>query len=189
MRRLTALALPVLVIGSAWLLISRAGLIGLGHRSTALTITQLQLQSKLSVLRVPVTDVQTTELNGYVGGVQLVLQVHGDVELMVDLSQAQLEDIDESTRCATLVLPDPIPSRPRLDHERTRIYQIDRTGLWQIVPGQAAEAKLVDAAMAEAQRTLERAAHDPEIIQQARAHAVRLMQDAAASLGWTLEVR
>ena len=114
---------------------------------------------------------------------------HGDVELTVDLSQARLEDIDEATRCATLVLPDPIPSRPRLDHERTRIYQIDRTGLWQIVPGQAAEAKLVDAAMAEAQRTLERAAQDPKIIQRTRAHAARLLQDAAASLGWTLEVR
>ena len=189
MRRLTALGGLVLLIGSAWLLVSRADLIGIGHRSTALTITQLQLESKLSVLRIPVTDVQTTELNGYVGGVRLVLQVHGDVELTVDLSKARLEDIDESTRCATLVLPDPIPSRPRLDHERTRIYQIDRTGLWQIVPGQAAEAKLVDAAMAEAQRTLERAAQDPKITRQAHAHAARLLQDAAASLGWTLEVR
>lgn len=189
MRRLTALAVAVLLIGSVWLLISRAGLIGFGHRATALTLREIQLQAKLTVVTVPITSVQTTELNGYVGGVRLVLQVHGDVELTVDLSKARLEDIDESTRCATLVLPDPIPSRPRLDHERTRIYRIDRTGLWQIVPGQAAEAKLVNAAMAESQRTLERAAHDPEIIQQARAHAVRLMQDAAASLGWTLEVR
>ena len=50
----------------------------------------------------------------------------------------------------------------------TALYQIDRTELWRIVLGQAAEAKLVDAAMAGAQRTLKIAAQDPEIIRQAR---------------------
>ena len=63
------------------------------------------------------------------GGIRCVLVVNGEVALGVDLEKARIEDIDPDARTVTLILLLPKVHYARLDHERTKIYSINRQGL------------------------------------------------------------
>ena len=41
-------------------------------------------------------------------------------------------------RTATLVLPSPRAASPRVDHSRTRLFEVRDEGLWVVVPGDGA---------------------------------------------------
>lgn len=92
-------------------------------------------------------------------------------------------------RHAALVLPAPRVERPRLDHERTRVYRIDRTGAWFVIPGDAAEAELASHAMQSAQAMLAEVAGRPEFTERARRHAESVLKAFFRNVGWSLQVR
>jgi hypothetical protein len=127
------------------------------------TIERLQNLSSLVTLRVPVCDVVDVKAKGFLGlRTRVALIVKGDVEIGTDLSQARLE---RSAVCATeytLYLPQPTTRRPRLDHQRTRTYAIDR---WWFAPP-APEA--VDYAFAKAEKIIKQTAHDEGLLEDAR---------------------
>lgn len=153
------------------------------------TIEQIQQLASLTVLHVPVADVQVYTLTGYTGGIQAVLVVRGDVEISTDLAAARLEAVDADHRQAYLVLPAPKAVRPRVDHERTRIYKIDRSGLWQMIPGEAGERDLVNKALQDAQRLIGEVGAQAELIDQARSRTKEVMMEFFRALGWRVETR
>lgn len=153
------------------------------------TVEQVQKLSKLVSLRVPISDVQVSELRGFTGGLRLVLAVHGDVEIATDLSAASFEQIDPEKKTALLVLPRPRPMRPRLDHEKTRILELDRNGLWRWVNGEAGEQVLTNRAMAYAQQVLGEVAAKAEIADQGCRHTETVMREFFGAMGWTVTLQ
>lgn len=127
---------------------------GLTHTSTALTIEQIQQMRRLVTLRVPVSDVQSSRAEGWTGGLNLLLIVHGEIQFGVDLEEARLEQVDEQARTAVLVLPPPRMFSAHLDHQKTRVYQAHRTGLWKLLPGEAGASQLLEKALSQAQQNL-----------------------------------
>jgi len=159
------------------------------HRSTRPTIEQVRELASLVTLDVPISDTQVSKLKGFVGGVELILSVHGDVQIATDLSQARFDRIDERVQSATLTLPRPLVQRPRIDHEKTRILEITRGGMWRLVPGQAGESALINQAMLTAQHMLADTATDPKLITQARDHTEKIVCGFFATLDWRIDVQ
>ncbi len=160
-----------------------------GAYHTGLTLERLAELSELLVVEVEVSDVLVSSLEGRTGGVQIVLMVKGDVSLGVDLSKARFESIDNVNRVAVLTLPPPSPSRPRLDHSRTRTVLIRKQGLWQLSPGTRPYAVVVDHAMAEAEKLVSSAGATKEADGRAREHAEKVLQSFFRSLDWKVEIK
>jgi hypothetical protein len=162
------------------------------HQSNLLSIQQVRKLATLVAMEVPISDVQVSELEGIAGGAKLVLAVHGEVPFGVDLEQARLEAIDSETRRATIVLPRPAAGKPRLDHSRTRIVELQRNGLWQALPSGlpgSPEKTLANRAMAAAQRVLAEAATRPDLSAKACQHAESVLVNFLGATGWTIQVR
>ena len=156
------------------------------HRS--ILISRIAEVAELTTLKVPVSQVMTSELAGYVGGISCIVVVNGEVALGVDLEKARIEDIDPDNRTATLILPPPEVHYARLDHERTKVYSIDRHGLWWLALGDEAPQKLVNKAMREAQSVIEVAVQEPQLTSKARDQADRVLNDAVGTAGWSLRI-
>ena len=152
-------------------------------------IDQVKKLAALVTLEVPISDVQVSEISGLTGSIRLAVAVHGDVAIATDLGAARFENIDDLERTAIVVLPRPSPTRPRLDHDKTRIIEIQRTGMWQILLGQAGESALTNRALAAAQNALAQAADDPEIAKKACAHTEAVIHNFFAALGWDVTVQ
>lgn len=159
------------------------------HHSQALKLEQVRKLGELVTLDVPVSDVQTSTLEGFTGSVSLVMLVHGSVQVSTDLELAQLTVTDAAQRHAVLTLPAPRTARPRLDHDRTQVYRNDRTGLWRLFPTPGAEAAVYDRAMQQAQRLIESAADQPDLIDQARRRTADVLAPFFAALDWQVELR
>lgn len=159
------------------------------HRSTAPTIEQVRELASLVTLDVPISDVHLSELSGFTGGLQLVMSVKGDVQIATDLSAARFDRVNEQLRTATLVLPRPKPQRPRLDHEKTRVIELTRSGLWRLLPTETGESALTNRAMLAAQRVLAETAEKPQLITQARDHTQKIICGFFDALGWTITVQ
>jgi hypothetical protein len=153
------------------------------------TIEQVQQLSELVTLKVDVADIQQTEIRGYVGGTKAAILVKGDVRLAVDLSQAKFQTISENRKMAVLVLPQPHVSSPRLDHARTRLFTVQDQGLWQIVPGDAAQTAVLNKAYREAQDVVRRAGQSPELVEQAKRQAEKVLTTFFEAMGWKVVVR
>jgi hypothetical protein len=157
--------------------------------SPALRIEQVQQLAALVTLHVPITDVHTAQIEGLTGSVKMTLAVRGDVDIATDLSRARFEDMNPLEKSATLLLPHPEPMRPRLNHERTRVINIHRTGMWKLNPGQAGEQTLTNQAMRDAQRILANASQNPQLIEQGCQHTQQVFTNFFEALGWNVQVQ
>ncbi len=157
--------------------------------SSGPTIENVQRLARLVALRIAISDVHMSQLRGYTGSVRMVLLVKGEVEVATDLQQARFEAVDVAAHTATLMLPIPLAGNPRLDHERTRIYCIDRSGLWAFLPGQAGEAELANQCMQEAQRLLAQASVKPSLMAEARDHAEQVLGGFFEALQWHVTIK
>src|SRR5438552_624809 len=135
---------------------------------TGLTIEQIQPLSSLVTTRVEVADVVETTLGGYTGGIKVAILVKGDFLLGIDLSKARFEAVDREHRTATLVLPQPSVTSPRVDHSRTRVFGISTSGLWQILPTDEGKSVVINRAYGDAQRIVEGAAGEPALLERSR---------------------
>ena len=75
--------------------------------------------------------------------------IRGDALLAVNLSQAAIAEKDESAKRATIRLPQPEILQARVDHERTRTWEV-RSMVW--LPWNAHHDRLRDEVMLQAQR-------------------------------------
>jgi hypothetical protein len=162
-----------------------------GHTThLGLTVERLQPLSSLVTARVDVADVVETTLAGHTGSVRVAILVKGDFLLGTDLSAARFEHVDVTARTATLVLPPPAATSPRVDHARTRVFAISTNGLWQVVPGgDEAAAAVVNRAYADAQRIVMTAADDRALLDRARRQAESVLRTFFGAVGWTVKIR
>jgi len=150
--------------------------------STGPTVEQIQELADLIVLRVQVADV----LEGvHPEGAQMAVLVRGDCDLVIDLTRAAIAQRDEQQHTARVRLPEPKPVRPRVDHERTRIYNAERT-TW--IPWRDPRDELYEQVMARAQELVAQASAAPDQIARAKRHAELLITAFYRELGWKVEL-
>jgi hypothetical protein len=184
------LLLLILCLGAlAMLCFHKGSPVTNGNESPGIRIEQIQQLASLTTLHVPIAEVQVYQLQGYTGGIQAAMVLKGDVELATDLTAARLEAVDTGARQLILVLPAPHVARPRLDHERTKIYRIDRSGLWQVVLGDAGESELINRALQDAQQMIAQVGSQRELIEQARCRTNELISSFFHVLGWHVQIQ
>ena len=115
--------------------------------------------------------------------------MRGDLLLGVDVSRVRLDSVDPRARTAVAVLPPPDVISPRVDHEGSRIFAVTENGLWQLVPGDAAQAAAVNEGLAAAQALVARAGRDPALGEAARRHAEQSIGSFYRALDWQVSVR
>lgn len=149
--------------------------------STGPTVEQVKELSELVVYRCQIADV----IKGESSAARAAILVKGDCDLAIDLNQAKVLDVDPARRTARIVLPLPRVMRPRVDHERTTVYSVDRTSLNPFVDDRG---RLLGQAMQEAQRLIEQAANSPDFVQAAKRHAEGNIKAFYRALGWTVSI-
>jgi hypothetical protein len=152
------------------------------------TIEQVRQLSALVTTKVEVADVQETEIKGVTGGVKAAILVKGDLLLTIDLEQARFESVDTHAKAAVLILPQPKVMSPRLDHEKTRVFGLSESGLWVLVPGDAADVALLNQAYREAQEVVAGVGHDPKLVQQAKSQAESVLASYFEAIGWRMKI-
>lgn len=145
------------------------------------TIERLEQLSHLVATRVYVADVLIGEGNGCRG----VWLVHGDALIAVDLSKAAVVTKDDTTKKATICLPQPEILQARVDHERTRVFEVKST-TW--IPWASDSDSLRDAVYAHAQRLVARAAGSGENLSQAKSSAENVIRGFYSEVGWHVTV-
>jgi len=103
----------------------------------------------------------------------------------VDLSRAEILDKDYEARRATIRLPPPEVMQARVDHQRTKTWQVSRMA-W--LPWNADQDGLRDSVMLQAQQLVAQAAGSAESIQQAKAAAAAIIAGFFNEVGWRVEV-
>ncbi len=87
------------------------------------------------------------------------------------------------------MIPTPKPDRPRVDHDRTKIYELQKTGLALINPFADPRADLLADCMRAAQEDVERAVHDAEFIAKAKEQTELLLRTFYRQWGWDVKVQ
>jgi hypothetical protein len=149
--------------------------------STGPTVTQLEKLGQITVLKLTVSDVLQGEGYGYKGA----WLVKGDVLYSIDMTQAKVVETSEGSKTATISLPLPQVVSPRVDHNRTVTYSVDKKS-W--IPFTGDQSKLRDRSMKEAQDLVERAAARSDNVDVARRNAEMLVALMYKLVGWTVDV-
>lgn len=185
MRTILVLAvLAILSVPVAALLLRRVRLPPLAAPvvvSQGPTVDRLQRLSHLVTTKVLISDVLVAEGEGHAGS----WLVKGDGLLGVDLRRAKIVAKDDVTHRATIRLPLPELLQSRVDHERTRCWQVRKTA-W--LPWSGDGDKLRDQVMLEAQKLVATAAQSQEFVSQSKLSAEAIIAAFYAEVGWHVAV-
>jgi len=149
--------------------------------STGPTIERLERLSSLVTSRVYVADVLIGDDNGCRG----VWLIRGDSLIAVNLGKATIVEKDELAKRATIRLPLPEVLQARVDHERTKTWEV-RTTTW--ILWHANQDRLRDEVMLQAQRLVAQAAASKENIEQAKRAAEVIIGALYEHVGWNVKV-
>ena len=141
------------------------------------TRERLEQLSHLVTARVYIADVLTGEGKGCRGA----WLIRGDALIAVDMSKAAVIAKDEQAKTVTIRLPLPEVLQSRVDHARTKTWQVQTT-TW--VPWTSDQDGLRDAVMHQAQELVGHAASSAENLQQAKTAATTLIGSFYAEVGW-----
>jgi hypothetical protein len=150
--------------------------------STGPTIEQIQSLGQLVSTRVTISDILTGEADD-VRGVWLI---KGDALLGIDLTSPTVEVEDRDKHRAVIHLDEPTVLSARVDHERSMTWDVRRTS-W--LPWRGDTDRLRDRAMYHAQRLVEHAAGQPDIVKEAKRNAERALADVYRAVDWHVEIR
>lgn len=148
-------------------------------------IEDIRQIAQLAVLRVRVSDV----IEGRNAGGRALVLVYGDADVAVDWQSARLVERDDAARRLVIELPQPTPQRARVDHERTRVYEVRKIGLAAWNPLADPRPALLEDCMRAAQAAIEAAVARETYTAQARAHAETLLVEYHRALGWDVALR
>jgi hypothetical protein len=118
-----------------------------------LTVDRIEKMGKLELVKINIKDVveQKGERPFYLPDAKAVLIIAGEVFAGIDLEKVKKEDIAESGKSITVTLPKPEILLSRVDHEKSKVYNVEWGGF--------STAKLVDEAYKNAEmKILEEAA-------------------------------
>ncbi len=145
------------------------------------TIERLERLSTLVSSRVYVADVLIGEGDGCRGA----WLIRGDALIAVPLGKAAVIDKDESARRATIRLPQPEILQARVDHAKTKTWEV-RTTAW--IPWHCDQDHLRDEVMHQAQLMVAQAAGSKENIEQAKRSAEVIIGALYEHVGWTVSI-
>ena len=155
-------------------------------RSPGPTVVQLERLQQLVSTRVHVADVLVGESRWLEGS----WIIQGDALLAVDMSGAEIEDRDETARTAAIVLPRPAVLSARVNHEKTRQWDIKSRSWIPLAGSLLGDRRAIEEqAMREAQRLVERAAGAEDNAATARRGAESMLADFYRGVGWQVSVR
>ncbi|MEI8373659.1 MAG: DUF4230 domain-containing protein [Planctomycetota bacterium] len=150
-------------------------------KSQGPTIERLERLSHLVTSRVFVVDVLIGEGEGCRGA----WLIRGDALLAVDLKHTQITEKNDESRKATITLPQPGILQPRVDHEKTKTWEVSRM-TW--LPWNANQDRLRDEVMLQAQRLVTQAAGSKENVEQAKKAAESIIRALYDEVGWNVKV-
>lgn len=145
------------------------------------TITHLESLGELVATRVHISDVLVANDEGYRGS----WLIKGDALLTIDLGQAKIITADPSAQTATIRLPQPRALSPRINHERSKTWSIEKTA-W--LPWKGDSDAMRDKAMAHAQKLVEHAANSEDNLAPARASAERIIAKVYRMVEWDVTI-
>lgn len=88
------------------------------------------------------------------------------------------------------MLPQPHVASARLNHERTRVFAINETGLWRVTPGDnRTSAFVIQRTYRQAEKYIAAAADDPSLLARSRAQAETVLATFFQATGWRVSVR
>ncbi len=145
------------------------------------TIERLERLSQLVTSRVCIADVLVGESDNSRGA----WLIRGDGLIAVDLSKAIITERNDSAKQATIRLPQPAVILARIDHEKSRVWEM-RTTTW--IPWHAQPGRLLDEAMLQSQRMVTQAAGSKENIEQARRQAEVIIGALYEQVGWDVKI-
>jgi hypothetical protein len=150
-------------------------------KSQGPTILQLEKLSQLTSSRVSIVDTLVGQSENSRG----VWLLHGDALIATDLSKAVISEKDEAEKKAIIRLPQPVVVQARVNHEKTRVFEVKSTS-W--LPWRSDQDELRDEVMLQAQRLVASAAGSKENIAEARRHAEAILSTFFEQLGWNVKV-
>jgi Protein of unknown function (DUF4230) len=149
--------------------------------STGPTVTHIASLGELVATRVSIADVLTAESDSYRGS----WLIRGDALISIDLTRARVSDVDRQGRTARIVLPLPRVFEARVDHERTKTWNVEKL-TW--IPWKGNPDIMRDEAMKHAQRLVEKAARSDELIRQAQSSAEKVVSNLYHALDWKVAI-
>ena len=154
--------------------------------STNLTIDRILPLATLTTLKVEIADVTVTTIPGKTGSVRAILIAKGDITLGVDLAKASIHRTDASH--ITITLPQPRVQMVRLDHDKTRLIDLQSRGLWSLIPtSSTVDTAIMNQALRESQHIVEGAGNSPELFARCRLQTEQVLSVFLQLAGQTVE--
>lgn len=143
-----------------------------------IVVQQIEELGNLEVVKYNIQDVvQYEKVRTWLPNSKASLMVGGEVIACVDLTKIRQEDIVTDKDSVSLILPIPEICHYKVDHSRSRVYNVEY-GLWET-------AKLVDAAYAQAEEQLYQSALKMGIAEESRGNAIKVLTPILRGLGFT----
>jgi len=156
------------------------------HFTAGPTVEKLEELGALVSTKVHVADILAGNDGGHWKGAWLI---KGDALLAVDMRQAVIEQRDDVVQRASIRLPPPRVLHPRVDHEKTLTYSVEKTTWIPAVFLPAGQSdRLRDAAMQHAQSLVAQAAGSDGHLAEARLKTATLIKSFYQLVGWDVEV-
>lgn len=156
--------------------------------SPAPALERVRAVAELSVLDVDVSAITIARIDGYTGGVRCCLIATGTARIGADLERATVHAVDPAAGTLVLALPEPTVLSVRIDPRASRVYSVDRNGLWIALPFATREGQVTARAWAAAESKLREAAQRSGLIARARRRAATLIATAIEPLGWSVTI-
>ena len=148
------------------------------------SITQLQSLGELTVMRVQISDVLTAS-NEDVEGSWLI---KGDAQVTVDLRQAKLKEADQARKTLTIILPKLQISLPRVDHERSKTWDVRDKRWTAIFRGNDRKDALRDQAMRIAQELVQKTSQAAATMELAKNSTKLVIGHMYSLIGWAVMI-
>jgi hypothetical protein len=155
-------------------------------KSSGPTIVQLERLQYLVSTRVHMADVLVGESRWLEGS----WIIQGDALLAVDMAKAEIKDKDEKARTAVIVLPQPDVLSARVNHEKTRQWDIKSRSWIPLASSVLGDRNAMEKqAMLHAQQLVERAAGSDGNKATARQGVELMLGEFYRAVGWKVSIR
>lgn len=140
-------------------------------------IEKIESLGNLEVTKYSIQDMmEYKKVRRWLPNAKTALIVSGEVICCVDLTKLKPEDIIVTGKRITLKLPQPEICHVKIDHSKSRVYDIEY-GFWE-------SAKIADEAYKAAERELNDKARQMDIISQSRSNAANLLRPILLAMGF-----
>ena len=147
--------------------------------------------ARLSVLRVPVSQVFRKQYRRGLLAVELTLQLEGSATLEIDMTRAKLQPAADGMPVDVLNVPDPVAGDSFIDFEKTEVIALShRHLLGYLWPGAYERvAECLEHGMKTAQQQLRSLAADDDLIAAARVSFEQAVDETFRELGRCIQVK